>query len=579
MEVRKPKKIPYCLTNYESIRTENYVYVDKTRFIEQLENEQTKYHFLIRPRKFGKSLFLSVLRCYYDICYADKFDMLFGDLYIGQNPTPKRNTCFVIKFSFSGLNTGSVDEIKTSFAAAVRSSIDFFILDHKEIIKDYEEKMKELGMLKDVRAYIEFAFKIIKGLKGKAFIIIDEYDHFANDLIAQGTNLSVEQYKQLIWANGVVRDFYETLKDNSETAIEKIFITGITPIMLDDITSGFNISKNISVDVRYNEILGFTEDEVQSLIDASGIDKTKIKIDIKFLYNGYLFHAEAKNKLYNPSMIMFLLDQLSTTESEIERIIDYNLKTDYSRIKMLLNKTSNTYELENIIEYEQVASEVIERFSIEKLHEPKNFLSLLYYMGLVTIGKDETGRIHLLKIPNYSIKTMYWEYMENMITEQNPAMVYNPRIIYESLIKMTYNGDYQVFFDHFQQNFVSQLSNRDLENFSEKNIKFLLLSILFQSNFYLPLSETENSRGYSDIYLQRRDDLFPNIITDWVWELKYIKQSDVNNFELIRAKKAEAAEQLLRYKNSNLFKDRKDIRYLSILFIGKKEHQIEELKD
>ena len=338
MEAVKPKKIPYGICNYESIRTQNYMYVDKTRFIKQLEEESTKYHFLIRPRKFGKSLFLSVLEHYYDVRFADKFDILFGDLDIGKNPTPGRNAFFVVYFSFSGLNTNSVEKFEISFTEAIQSSIEFFLSEHRFIIDDYEAKIIELGSRNSVRGYIEYAFRLINGFGRKAYIIIDEYDHFANDLIAMGTNLKVDEYKQLIWANGVVRDFYETLKDNSRTIIEKIFITGITPIMLDDVTSGFNISNNISLDVQYNEILGFTEEEVSKLIDACGIDRTKIPIDIKFLYNGYLFHRNAENKLYNSALMLYLLNQIRITQGKIEDIVDDNLKTDYGRIRPLCQR-------------------------------------------------------------------------------------------------------------------------------------------------------------------------------------------------------------------------------------------------
>jgi hypothetical protein len=167
--------------------------------------------------------------------------------------------------------------------------------------------------------------------------------------------------------------------------------------------------------------------------------------------------------------------------------------------------------------------------------------------------------------------------MENIIQEQHPGMVYNPSLIYDPLSKMTFYGDYKTFFDKFQEHIVSQLSNIDLKYFSEKNIKFLLLSIFFQNNFHLPYSETENSKGYTDIYLERRNYLYPKITTDWVWELKYIKQADAKNESVIEAKKTAALEQLQRYKTSNRFRDRKDVRYLMILFFGKKEHLVDEV--
>jgi len=575
--MKTPKKISYGQCSFERLRTENYVYVDKTRFIEQIENEPNSYHFLSRPRKFGKSLFLSTLRCYYDICYADKFDEYFGDLYIGKNPTPKRNTLFLIKFSFSGLYTRTVEGFETSFTEAIGSSIQSFLTEHRFIIPNYEELKKEASKIKSVRKFIEFAFNIIGSFGRKAYIIIDEYDHFANDLISQGTNLSNQQYKELIWANGVVRDFYETLKDNTETVIDTIFITGITPIMLDDVTSGFNISNNLSNDLRYNEILGFTEEEVEFLIDECGVDRTKLNVDRKFLYNGYLFHEDAENKLYNSSMILYFLHKTGVTNGKIKDLIDDNLKTDYGRIKMLLNKPDNVEDLEKIIVQGKIPSEVISRFSIDKIHETQNFLSMLYYMGLVTLSKGENSTDVLLVIPNYSIKTMYWDYMKNIISERNPEMSFRPSIIYEGLTSMAFNGDYQPFFEKFHQNIVSQISNRDLENFSEKNVKFLLLCILIQTNFYLPISELENSDGYSDLYLQGRKNLHPKIKNDWIFEIKYVKETDAKKTALIEAKKSKAIEQLQRYKNSNLFKDRTDVRYLAVVFIGKKKYWIEEL--
>jgi len=324
-------------------------------------------------------------------------------------------------------------------------------------------------------------------------------------------------------------------------------------------------------------VLGFTEEEVEFLIDECGIDRTKIAIDRKFLYNGYLFHKNAENKLYNSAMILYFLEKMNKTDGEIEALVDDNLKTDYGRIKLLLKKPSNIDKLNTIIETDSIKSGVIARFSIDKIHEPKNFLSLLYYMGLVTIDKEEKTGEALLRIPNYSIKTMYWEYMENIIMERNPEMLFDPSVIYSGLGSMAFDGDYEPFFASFQKNFVSQISNIDLGNFSEKNVKFLLLSILFQNYFYLPISETENSGGYTDIYLQRRSNLYPAIKTDWIWEMKYIKQADSENEKLFEEKKTRAISQLQRYKKSNLFKDRTDVRYLAVVFVGKKDYFIEEV--
>jgi hypothetical protein len=504
--MKAPKKIPDGQCNFEKIRTENYAYVDKTRFIEMLEKEPNDYCFLTRPRKFGKSLFISILEHYYDIRFKSQFQELFGDLYVGKNPTGLQNTMFVLFFDFSGIDTSDVESFKISFSAAIRDSVRNFLTEHSGVIKNYEYLKEKLETRNNVRAYTEFAFDIIRSFKKKAYVIIDEYDHFANDLIALGSNLGNEEYKELIWANSIVRDFYEALKIASRTVINKIFITGITPMMLDDVTSGFNIANNLSNDIRYNEILGFTEDEVEFLIDECGIDREKISaIDRKFLYNGYMFHENAEKKLYNSAMILYILYKTNVTEGKIKELINDNLKTDYGRIKNLLNKADNIEKLENIIEYGKIPAEVKSRFSIDKIHDSENFLSLLYYMGILTIDKEVETNDALLSIPNYSIKTMYWEYIREILKSINPQLSHNEIKLRESLRSLVFQEKPEEFIKFIQQFYVSRFSNRDYQRFDEKYIKSIILTLVFQGNYHLPISEYETSGGYVDIYLQHRN--------------------------------------------------------------------------
>ena len=573
--MQKPKKIPYALTNFESIRTENYLYVDKTRFIEMLENENTKYLFLIRPRKFGKSLFTSVLEHYYDIRFQDRFEELFGDLYIGQNPTKLRNSYFVLNFDFSGLDSSDVESFKISFTAAIRMSILMFLSNHKSIIPNRTELEKEVWKMDNVRDYIDFAFKIINDFGCKAYIIIDEYDHFANDIIAKGTQISKNQYQETIWANSITKDFYETLKSGTKSVVDKIFVTGITPIMLDDLTSGFNISNNLSLEIRYNEILGLTREEVEWVMEQICLDKSLISIDIEKMYDGYLFNEKAQNKLFNSTMIFHYFKELLNNGNNAKYLIDDNLKIDYGRIRNLISKHDNKEKIRELIENNSIIGDVINRFSIERIHEDKNFFSLLFYMGLVTI--DNTNPLKIaLKIPNYSVKTMYWEFIENMLTEELEGLSLDNSRYTDPIYSLAYENNYEPFFEYFNKRIVSYLSNRDLLNTVEKDIKFLLLPMFFASNYYFPISEMENSAGYTDIYL-KRSHLHPTTISEWVWEVKYIKQSDSENEKLIEEKKKEAITQLQRYKNSNLFKERTDIRYLAVVFVGKKGYFVEEV--
>ena len=408
------KQIPYTVTNFESMRKEGYVYVDKTRFIEMLENEGTKVQFLIRPRKFGKSLFTSVLDHYYDLRFKDSFEELFGDLYIGQHPTPLKNSYFVMNFDFSGLDTTDVESFKISFTETIRNNMEMFFNLHRHIFGNTDDLEKQLSERSTVRAYLEFVFKIINDFGKKAYIIIDEYDHFANDVIAKGSELSKNQYQESIWANSVTKDFYETLKSGTKTVVDKIFVTGITPIMLDDLTSGFNISKNLSLKEKYNEILGFTREEVDWVMEQIQLDRSLITVDIEKMYNGYLFHEEAPNKLFNSTMIFYYFHELLSEGKKAKSFIDDNLKTDYGRLSTLINKHNNKEKLRSLLENSSISVTLMSRFSIEMIHDENNFFSLLFYMGLVTIDNTDKRRA-ALKIPNYAIKTMYWEYMGTQI--------------------------------------------------------------------------------------------------------------------------------------------------------------------
>ena len=578
MMVRQHKKIPYGITNFETIRTENYLYVDKTRFIEQIENETTKYQFLIRPRKFGKSLFLSVLDHYYDVRYKDKFVQLFGNLYIGRNPTLGRNDFFVLNFEFSGLDTCSIKDFNIAFLEKIKMVTQRFFIDHRDLITNYEELNSKVWNMEKSSNCLEFVFNIVNSFGKKVFIIIDEYDHFANDMIASKMYLGEEHYEKAVWAGSQVRDFYETLKANTRTVIDKIFITGITPVMLDDLTSGFNISNNLSLKVSYNEILGFTEDELGFVMREAGIDKSAVKVDMEYLYNGYLFHVDAKNKLYNPAMMNYFFMGILEEGERMESLVDDNLKTDYGRIRNLIVPFENKTVLKDLVNNGGTPANIVKKFSFINLHQHENFLSLLYYMGLVTISKNASGN-PVLKIPNYSVRTNYWEYIKYFINEEipeNTRLPYHAARYFEYLEKLAVFNDPRPFLDFINGNFVEILSNRDLMNFNEKDIKILMMTLIFQSNFYLPVSEVENSGGYCDIYLQRRK-VYPSVKSDWVWEVKYIRESDAGKRSLIAKKKKEALEQLYRYKNSTQFKDRTDVRYLAVVFIGRKKYFAEEI--
>ncbi|GAP72122.1 hypothetical protein SAMD00024442_25_7 [Candidatus Symbiothrix dinenymphae] len=574
METKTVKRLPYGNSNFESIMTENYAYVDKTRFVEQLENEANKYQFFIRPRKFGKSLFFSLLEHYYDLNRIANFEKLFGGLYIGKHPTPKKNAYAVLKFDFSGLDTSNEERFRTSFSGNIQDAVCYFLDAYRNLFPDVDSLIQQIN---EEKSGISSIRKIINkaGTKGvKIFVIIDEYDHFANDLIAMGTQLGTDVYHNMVHANGLVRDFYEALKTGTKTAIDRIFITGISPVMLDDLTSGFNIAVNLTLKPKYNEMMGFTQQEVDALMDETGVDPNLINVDMETYYDGYLFHPDGKNRVYNPSMILYFFYQILDEGRPPENIIDDNLKTDYNRLRRMVQNEENRNKLMEIVQNNGIVSDVISKFSIDRLEDTKYFISLLFYMGLLTVDKYQDDTL-ILKIPNYSIRTVYWEYLEQLTLDWNEDVVIDVRAQSAAVRELAHHGNLHPYIEYVSRNILNRLSNRDLQQFNEKYIKIMLLNGLFQSKLYVPLTEKEVENGYIDIFLQRSPRL-PNIKYEWVWELKYLKKGDR---KALHSARNDARAQLEKYRNSHEFAERTDVRFASIIFIGKDKFEIEEDKN
>jgi hypothetical protein len=416
---KKFKRLPCGISNFERLISENYCYVDKTRFIEVLENEANKNQFFIRPRKFGKTLFFSMLGHYYDINSAKNFDKLFGDLYIGKHPTPLRNSYLVMKFNFSGMDTSAPEKFTFDFNRKIINTVLNFFTDYRNLIPDFDLRLQEVKALNSGSNVMEIAYMATKSIEQKIFIIIDEYDHFANDLIAMGKNMGEEFHKTMIQANGLVRDFYETLKIATESVLNRIFITGISPVMLDDLTSGFNIVDNLTLKQKYNEMLGFTQQEVDALMVATGVEPSLINVDMKAYFDGYLFNENGANRVYNPSMILYFFNQLLDEGRKPQNIIDDNLQTDYGRLRRLTQNERNRELLIQIVKDNGIASKIIRKFSIDTLNSDDYFISLLFYMGLLTIKGPYLSQV-MLGIPNYAIKTVYWEYISCLVQETSP---------------------------------------------------------------------------------------------------------------------------------------------------------------
>ncbi|NUV00122.1 hypothetical protein XO12_08490, partial [Marinitoga sp. 1154] len=321
------KKIPYGEQNFERVIMQNYYYIDRTQYIEKLESLNEKNIVFLRPRKFGKTLFLDTLAKYYDINYAEKFEELFKNLYIGKNPTSLKNNYYILKMNFSGIQTENKEKLINSFKNNIIVSLENFNNRYKVKLKIEKEYIEPADIL---RAFLNNAIDI---LDKPIYLLIDEYDHFANELLS----FNLDLFKDSVTKHGFVRKFYEEIKKGTETIIERLFMTGVSPIMLDSLTSGFNITMNITLAPEFNEMLGFKEEEVKELLEYYDIYSEKLLKEMQENYNGYRFNKEVKAKVYNPDMVFYFIIQYGRTKKPPEKIIDDNIMSDYKKVQNLFS--------------------------------------------------------------------------------------------------------------------------------------------------------------------------------------------------------------------------------------------------
>ncbi|SUY47155.1 putative AAA-ATPase [Clostridium putrefaciens] len=563
------KRIPYGISNFEVLREKNYLYVDKTSYIEILDN-YAPYQFFIRPRRFGKSLFTSTLENYYDINKEYKFDDLFGDLYIGKNPTGERNKFLIWKISFAGVDAGNgEEELRKSFNSKVLVSAMKFIDQYSNLLED-KTIPKEVDSAEIIVQYISLlASKVNK----QVFVLIDEYDNFANELITGGKQ---NTYENILHGEGFVKVFYKALKDATMDNFNRIFMTGVSPIMLDDLTSGFNITRNYTLDENLNAMMGFTRDELSLIMDEVNIKtpelRKKICSDMTTYYDGYRFN-ENSNSVFNPDMSMYFLDNYLAYNRYPKEMIDNNVKTDYGKVNQLAYNFNDREALDEIMTKGETSTMLVDRFNIHTMYSIKeNFKSLLFYLGMLSI-KDQGPLGTVLKVPNYVIKTIYWEQYFQKINEEYNIQVQDIRI---AVNEMRTHGNIEPLVKLIQ-GILEDLSNRDLIQMDEKNIKMMFLTLLGVDSTYFIQSEAENNKGYVDIMLKRKIQFKDITKFQWIIELKYIKESDRNSFGKV---KQEGLKQLKGYEESKFVQEnleREGLKKVLIIVVGKKDIYTVEL--
>ena len=558
------KKLPYGISDYEKIVEENYYYVDKTSYIEKLENLAERYIMFLRPRKFGKTLFTSVLENYYDVNKKESFDKLFSETYIGKNPSKLKNSYYILRFNFSGIDTNSKEGTILSFKREVASSVNVFV---KRYSLDFYVNENEEA--EDILDNLFKAFYIQKQ-EEKIYVIIDEYDHFANELLGFRTN----QFKSLVAKNGKIRKWYEVLKEGTETVVDRIFITGVAPITLDSMTSGFNIISDLTRDSRFNEMMGFTKDELIKIMDSQEIDKEKQEELLPIMkenYDGYRFSKDVETKLYNSNMCLYFLNYYMSFGKIPGELVDTNIASDYSKIGNMLRLCRNENRLdiiEKTLSGEGIATTLVRQFNPEKSFGETEMVSMLYYLGYLTIVGEDIGD-PILRIPNQVIKEIYAEYFLKVLREDIDLDIdVNYNEISREILK---EGKIDKLIE-LSGEYLSGLSNRDYQNFDEKYVKIMLYCIARTTKKFIVKSEFELGRGYSDILLLPKD--LNNDYYSVMIEFKYLKKDEKNK---LKEKQEEARKQIIEYSNKEEIKVLKNIRKYTVIAVVDKLY-IEEVK-
>ena len=558
--MKKVKKIPYGTVDYATLQKNNkYYFVDKTRYIKELEELGSRFLFFLRPRRFGKSLWLSILEHYYDVNKADQFEELFGDTYIGKNPTPLRNTYPILKLNFSGIPTdGSAEDIKKSFDLEIFLSIsDFYVsyshlYDKVNIDLDFVNISNATDMLKKF-------ISIMKAHRAKFYLLIDEYDNFANNVLIHHGK---ERYQRVTHQAGFLRSFFAAIKNATETStIDRMFVTGVSPLVLSDVTSGMNIGDNISNMIPFNSMVGFTQGEVEVMLDyyinaevVKKEERAEISEILRVNYNNYCFSENTDEKVYNSDMILYFFNKYSQNKKIPSNLIDENVRIDYGKLRFLIleeQKLNGNFSiLSDIIENGSIDTQLIHSFALKDILEKSKFKSFLYYLGLLTIKKHYIASRYQLTIPNEVIRTMHFDYIRQALTESFKLNI-DIEFLEQEFANVAIKGEWQALFEYILDKFYENTSLRDFV-LLEHSIKMFLLPYLGFSPYFYVDSEPEMNRGYADLFFQSKTDITNY---EYLIELKYLKSKDLPKDKeklnaLVQKTKQAATEQLLRYKQS-----------------------------
>ena len=538
------KLVPYGISDFEQVRKENKYLVDKTMFFEKMERAGN-FLFLVRPRRFGKSLFLDMLESYYDINQKDNFHELFKGLYVADHPTKEQGEFLVMHLDFSIVGS-DLENLYENFNRYLSQRCLLFANKYAAYYPDdfmeYMQREKTgMGMLNLIHGYSH-------ELRLKLYLIVDEYDNFTNNVL----NVKGQQaYHELTHGTGFYRDIFKLFKP----MFHRIIMLGVSPITLDDLTSGYNIALNMSLDARFNQMLGFSEEEVRQMIryykevGAIGEDKTEDDIiaDMKPWYDNYCFARRSfatDPKMFNCDMVCYYMSTLVDTGYRPEDLVDPNTMTDYGKLKRLIeidNMEENRLRIiHEITEKGYIQGILVSHFPAERIMDYDNFVSLLYYYGMLTIGGVE-GELLTLIIPNNNVRLQYYRYLRDEYREIAPVSTTELSICYG---RAALHGDWRPLIEFICKAYHDTTAVRQLIE-GERNLQGFMNAYLTLTNYYQVAPEMEFSHGYCDFFLLPNYLTYPMVAHSYILELKYLK-ADATEAEAEK-QWAEAVAQIKTY--------------------------------
>ena len=550
------KLLPYGMMNFADIRLDNYYYVDKTSFIPVIE-QSDRFFFFIRPRRFGKSLTLNMLQHYYDVRTRDKFDALFGDLYIGKHPTRDRNSYLVLYLNFSGIS-GELHNYRQGLDAHCNTSFDYFCDIYAEYLpKGIKEVLNEKAGAVEQLDYLYHQCELAGQ---QIYLFIDEYDHFTNAILSDAE--SIHRYTEETHKEGYLRAFFNRVKAGTYSSIKRCFITGVSPVTMDDLTSGFNIGTNYSLTPKFNAMMGFTEDEVREMLTYYStkapfhhtVDEL-IEL-MKPWYDNYCFAQECYDQptLYNSNMVLYFVKNYIDNNGKAPRnMIESNIRIDYEKLRMLIRKDKEFAHdasiIQTFVSHGYITGELKDGFPAANTVDSDNFVSPVYYFGMLTVSGTYKGKTKLI-IPNQVVREQLYTYLLNTYNEAD--LSFNNHEKDELSSALAYDGAWQSYFDYIADCLKRYASQRDKQK-GESFVHGFTLAMTAQNRFYRPISEADTQSGYVDIFLSPMLEIYPDMSHSYIIELKYARYKDPES--RVEELRAEAIAQTNRYADTDRVKN------------------------